>query len=172
MTQEFLPEQDAAIGRLLRAYGELEYYLGGLFISLLQLQYGPLLDDPASAESRKLEKALSATLGEYSALLNEHFRVVAGSRGETLVNDVSELIEKHTKLRNAACHGVWQRSEQDTYVILFWSRDAVKALRAKSRTAPETYEFSHAEICQIADAVGVLTLLVRNFRTDISRTIQ
>lgn len=166
--EAFLPEQDAAIGRLLRAYGELEYHLGGLFISLMKLQYGCLLDDPSSAKSIELEKALGASLGDYHTLLKKHFRVDAGSTQEVLVDRLCKLIEMHSDFRNAACHGVWRRGADEIYVISFWSRKAVKALRTQRDVGPEVYKFSHAEICGMIDELDALAGLIRDLRESIS----
>ncbi|MBU2958151.1 hypothetical protein Q4511_05020 [Paracoccus sp. 1_MG-2023] len=133
-------DQLALIGRMVCAYGELEYVLGGLFIDIHVLRHGERVDDRDAPEAMSLERAMGQSLGQYPRLLGDLLPDIEIEAARTSIQNIASLVQQHAKFRNTISHGVWRR-EGEAFRVSFWSYKAITRLRVDSEIAPKELHF-------------------------------
>lgn len=159
---EVLEQQDdALIGRIIRAFGVLEYSLGKLAVRLARATDGDKLNCSESKDSEKLASLMSGSIGDHSANWTKHKEELAKVSGKTS-NQIDEMAARLFdlgKVRNLICHGIWQTLGKDKLYVALWSRGVIKRLRRNwhmRRIESDSETFSRDDLVALFGEVIVL----------------
>lgn len=133
---DFTRQEDALIGRSVRAFGLLERSLGLLANASAQFLNDPEVDDPQHKKSRAHASALGGSLGDHAKLLDVRKSTIAEwiQVPDQLLGDLAAEIAILAKWRNLLCHGVWSHASNGDLYCSLWSHDAIRLLTKFERT--------------------------------------
>lgn len=122
------PLADTLVGRLVRAFSALEYWVG---VAVLELSVTGEADDPKSPAARELEKALTSPTSEKIKGLRLRFESAdANPDWKWALDEQMDLF----RYRNLICHGIWIEHEDGSLSVSFRSNQGIRLMR----TIPES----------------------------------